>query len=90
MKYSTNTNISIDINQIFYFIDNGHITGLNVPFKLNSCCYVTTNKNTISRDLLQGIYRLRDIELLQKIIIIKDESYDIDKYVENEINNYKQ
>ena len=56
--------------EIFYYVDNAHITGVNIPFTSKSHCLVTTNKFTTLRDLFQGIYRLRDIDISQKITLI--------------------
>ena len=60
------------INEIFYFVDNGHITGININIPLLSNFYITTIKESLLRDVHQGIFRLRLVGLCQKITIISD------------------
>ena len=81
-------NNHFDKKQIFYFIDNGHITGVNIPVPTLSHFLVTTIDSSLLRDVHQGIYRQRLIGYCQYVtIIINDNTNNIIDNTNNIIDN---
>ena len=68
------TDKNINKNKIFYFVDNGHITGINIPVPTLSHFLVTTINESLLRDIHQGIYRLRLLGYCQYVTIIQNKS----------------
>ena len=86
-------NIDIPLNKRFYYFDNKHIVGQD--FKINENAYglVTIRYDSKLRDISQGIFRLRKIELGQRCDIIylsedKHKIMDSHPNVNNEIIYY--
>ena len=71
------TDKNINKNKIFYFVDNGHITGINIPVPTLSHFLVTTINESLLRDIHQGIYRLRLLGYCQYVTIIQNDINEI-------------
>lgn len=52
----------------FVFYDNEHITGTDYPHMSNAKAIITINSDTRLRDVAQGVYRMRGINLSQRIV----------------------
>ena len=74
--YDIANNIYYDYNknfnnkEIFYFIDNGNLTGVNVSFPTISHFLITTHNKSLIRDIQQGMFRLRLLDYTHTIDII--------------------
>ena len=89
--YDVENNIYYDYNnnfnkkEIFYFIDNGNLTGVNVSFPTISHFLITTHVKSLIRDIQQGMFRLRLLDYTHTIDMIY---YDnLNKNIDNNINN---
>ena len=67
-----NRNENVTKQEIFYFIDNGHITGVNIPVPTLSNFLITTINKSLLRDIHQGIYRLRLLGYCHHVTIMID------------------
>ena len=89
-KIYDNDATDINKNKIFYYVDNGHITGINIPVPTLSHFLVTTIKESLLRDIHQGIYRLRLLGYCQYVTIIQNNYHINDNiYDDNHIDNKK-
>lgn len=52
------------------YLDQSHTTGADVPQKRDAVAIVTIGRNTLLRDLLQGVWRLRGLDKSQRIQFI--------------------
>ena len=57
----------IDLNNIFVYFDNQHITGIDIKQKSTAIALVTFRENTKFRDISQGIFRMRKINKGQSV-----------------------
>ncbi len=51
----------LDPEQMFYYFDNSHTTGANLPVFWNAKAFATVNINTTKTEYLQGVMRLRGL-----------------------------
>jgi Protein of unknown function (DUF3638) len=58
---------NLPLDEIFVYYDQKHITGTDIPQKLDALALVTIRMNNTFRDAVQGIYRMRKINKGQTI-----------------------
>ena len=69
-------NNNFNKKEIFYFIDNGNLTGVNVSFPTISHFLITTHNKSLIRDIQQGMFRLRLLDYTHTIDIIYHNNVD--------------
>ena len=67
------SNSKLQPHERFTFYDQKHTTGADIKQKPNAMSIVTIGKNTLLRDLLQSVWRLRGLDKSQKVQFTIDE-----------------